>query len=70
MRNLLLAMTVVIGTAVVSPQAQAVCNVRGEYCSYPAWAANAFTNPRDRVPDWVLRDADRRSHRHYYRRRH
>jgi hypothetical protein len=42
------------GMAVLSPQAQAACNVRGEFCSYPAWAANAFTAPRDRVPDaWL-----------------
>lgn len=25
------------------------CNQRGEFCSYPAWAANAFADPRDRV---------------------
>ena len=65
MRNLLLAMTVIVGTAAATAEAQAVCNVRGEYCDYPAWAANAFTNPRDRVPNRVLRDADRLKHRHY-----
>lgn len=70
MRNLLLASTVLVGTVAVSTQAPAACNVRGEYCSYPAWAANAFTNPRDRVPDSVLQDADRRSYPKYeYHRR-
>jgi hypothetical protein len=35
-------------------EAQAACNIRGEFCGYPSWAANAFSQPRDRVPDWVL----------------
>lgn len=68
MRYLLLATSVVIATAMLGTSARAVCNVRGEYCGYPAWAANAFTNPRDRVPDRVLRDADRMQHRHDGRR--
>ncbi len=54
MRGVLLVATVVAGIGGMSAQAQAVCNVRGEFCGYPAWAANAFTAPRDRVPDsWL-----------------
>ena len=25
------------------------CNQRGEFCSYPGWASNAFAHPRDRI---------------------
>lgn len=42
--------------ALSAKPAEAACNVRGEFCGYPAWAANAFSHPRDRVPDWVLED--------------
>lgn len=66
MRTLLLALSVTVGVAALnSGTAHAVCNVRGEYCDYPAWAANAFTNPRDRVPNRVLRDADRTKRSQY-----
>jgi hypothetical protein len=56
----LTALAFVAGVAMAGGPAKADCNVRGEYCDYPAWAANAFTAPRDRVPDWVLRDNQRR----------
>ena len=59
MRQLLLLSATALGLAGMSIQAQAACNLRGEYCTYPSWAANAFSHPRDRVPDWVLDDAAR-----------
>ena len=40
---------VAIGLVSLSVLAQAACNVRGEFCGYPAWAANAFFDPFDRV---------------------
>ena len=43
--------------------AQAACNIRGEFCGYPGWAANAFSHPKDRVPDWVL---DNPTNRHAF----
>jgi hypothetical protein len=44
-------------------QAQAACNVRGEFCGYPAWAANAFSHPRDRVPNAWLEPPVRKIYR-------
>jgi len=50
----LLLAGVAIGLGSMSFQAQAACNVRGEFCSYPGWAANAFSDPFDRVPEaWL-----------------
>lgn len=54
MRQLLLLSTVALGIGGMSMPAAAACNIRGEFCGYPGWAANAFSNPRDRVPDWEL----------------
>ena len=55
MRYPLLFSIVALGISGMSIQdAQAACNVRGEFCGYPGWAANAFSNPRDRVPEWDL----------------
>jgi hypothetical protein len=76
MSKLLSALALVAGVTMASGSANAVCNIRGEYCDYPAWAANAFTHPFDRVPNWVLRDNARRSagydrySRHYERYRY
>lgn len=59
MRIVLFVTTVVLGSAGLSMKAEAVCNMRGQFCSYPAWAANAFTSPEARVPDFVLEDRAR-----------
>lgn len=61
MRHLLVFFALGLGLSGMSTGAQAACNVRGEFCDHPSWAANAFSHPRDRVPDWVLDDAARRS---------
>lgn len=34
--------------------AQAACSVRGNWCGYPYWAANAFEAPRNRVSEGVF----------------
>jgi hypothetical protein len=38
----------------VSSDVYAACNIRGEFCGRPGWAANAFSNPRDRYPEEAL----------------
>jgi hypothetical protein len=30
------------------------CSLRGQYCSYPAWAANAFEGPTGRAPRFAI----------------
>ena len=32
-----------------SPPAEAACNARGQFCSHPAWASNAFAGKSGRV---------------------
>jgi hypothetical protein len=54
MRILVLLGGIVVGYVSIPLQAQAACNVRGEFCGYPGWAANAFSHPFDRVPDTWL----------------
>jgi hypothetical protein len=45
---------VAIAISSLSVPAKAACNIRGEFCGYPSWAANAFSHPFDRVPDaWL-----------------
>jgi hypothetical protein len=73
MRSVFLLAGLTAAIVVASPQAQAACNVRGEFCGYPAWAANAFSHPRDRVPDAWLEPPVRKTypvkrHRKSYRR--
>ena len=63
MRGVILLVGLAVGVIIMSPQAQAACNVRGEFCGYPAWAANAFTAPRDRVPDAWLEAPVRKTYR-------
>lgn len=61
-RQALLFSVIALGISALNIQgAQAACNVRGEFCGYPGWAANAFSNPRDRVPDWDLDNPTNRS---------
>ncbi|MFM9940997.1 MAG: hypothetical protein ACKVP7_16050 [Hyphomicrobiaceae bacterium] len=36
-----------------SPTAEA-CSARGQYCSYPAWAANAFEGPTGSTPRFAV----------------
>jgi hypothetical protein len=56
MRAFHVLLGVALGLSSLSGPAQAACNVRGEYCGYPAWAANAFSDPFDRVPEaWLER---------------
>jgi len=43
--------------------ANAACNIRGQFCGYPSWAANAFSHPWERVPDYVLDDIERMNKR-------
>ncbi|MFM9846584.1 MAG: hypothetical protein ACKVP3_05430 [Hyphomicrobiaceae bacterium] len=63
MRSVLLLASLGLGIVAASSHAQAACNVRGEFCGYPAWAANAFTHPRDRVPDAWLEPPVRKTYR-------
>jgi hypothetical protein len=69
----------VVGLAAMSFPANAACNVRGEFCGYPGWAANAFSHPRDRVPEeWLdyptnppaYGYVDRDYGKRHYRKRH
>ena len=54
MRIALLLAGVAFASAGLSFQAEAACNVRGEHCGRPGWAANAFSARADRVPeDWL-----------------
>jgi hypothetical protein len=62
MRSLIVLAGLAAGVVALSPQAEAACNVRGEFCGYPAWAANAFTHPRDRVPNAWLQHPVRESY--------
>ena len=54
MRVPLLVAGIAIGLGSMSFQAEAACNARGEFCSYPSWAANAFSAPDDLVPESAL----------------
>lgn len=63
MRSILVFAGLAVGLIAMSPQAQAACNVRGEFCGYPAWAANAFSHPRDRVPNAWLEPPVRKTYR-------
>ena len=45
----------------LSIDASAACNIRGEFCGRPGWAANAFSNPRDRYPEEALDNPTTRS---------
>ena len=80
MRKSFLGLLVAAGTVlVVSSDVQAACNIRGEFCGRPGWAANAFSHPFDRYPEEALdnpttRSAhqltnERRRVRHKHRRR-
>lgn len=45
----------------LSIDVSAACNIRGEFCGRPGWAANAFSNPRDRYPEEALDNPTTRS---------
>ena len=51
MRTSILALSVAMSLGSASVPASA-CNVRGEFCGYPGWAANAFSSDDERVPDY------------------
>jgi hypothetical protein len=53
MRYLLAAPLLVAGLIGTSAPADA-CSIRGQWCGYPYWAANAFEAPRDRVQEGAL----------------
>jgi hypothetical protein len=38
----------------LNAEAQAACNVKGQFCGHPAWASNAFAGRFDRVPESTL----------------
>ena len=48
-----------VASAAFSPAAQA-CSVRGRFCSYPFWAANAFEGPPGRVSEGVFKSSSAR----------
>jgi hypothetical protein len=56
MRSAILLLSVAIGIGSASVPANA-CNARGEFCTYPGWAANAFSSDDDRVPDYWREDS-------------
>jgi hypothetical protein len=58
MRSLGLVGAVAIAALLGTPAA--ACNARGEFCGYPLWAANAFSNPRDRINEAAVRKPDYR----------
>lgn len=49
MRPFILLLLATVGLGGMTLQAGAACNARGEFCSYPGWASNAFA-PEDRTP--------------------
>ena len=49
MRPFILLLLATVGLGGMTLQAGAACNARGEFCSYPGWASNAFA-PDDRTP--------------------
>lgn len=61
MKTLAAALALALGSVASIGTAEAACNVRGQFCGYPSWAANAFSHPKDRVPNWVLDDQHRRT---------
>src|SRR6185503_18465487 len=56
MRASVLFLGVAIGIGGASVPANA-CNARGEFCSYPGWAGNAFTSEDGRVPAYWRDDS-------------
>lgn len=54
MTRVLLAVGIAATSLALIPQAEAACNIRGEHCGRPAWAANALSGRFDRVPDSAL----------------
>ncbi len=65
MKTLAATLALVLASVASIGTANAACNVRGQFCGYPSWAANAFSHPKDRVPNWVL--DDRAARDRYYR---
>ena len=49
MRSLTLLAAIAVILAVVTPNAEAACNARGQFCNHPAWASNAFAGKSGRV---------------------
>lgn len=44
-----LTAAIAVGLFSASTVPVGACSIRGQFCSYPAWAANAFEHPRNRV---------------------
>ncbi len=45
----ILATTLVLASLSATTKSADACSIRGNWCSYPLWAANAFEDPFDRV---------------------
>ena len=44
-----LATTLVVASLSLTTKPADACSIRGNWCGYPLWAANAFEDPFDRV---------------------
>jgi hypothetical protein len=55
-----------VATLALSTQAEAACNIRGEHCGRPAWAANAFSGPYGRAPESALTNPTHQAPKVYY----
>jgi hypothetical protein len=53
MQSFLLAAVLLMSSATLF-SAEAGCNLRGEFCSYPNWASNAFAPPTARISEALL----------------
>lgn len=53
MRIFLLIGGAAIGLGALNVEAQAACNARLEFCSYPTWAANAFSTQGGQKPRYA-----------------
>lgn len=49
MRIVCAALLAAFGVAIVVPSQASACSIRGSWCGYPLWAANAFEDPWGRV---------------------
>lgn len=49
MRIACAALLAAVGLAMMAPPPADACSIRGRWCGYPLWAANAFEDPWGRV---------------------
>ena len=72
MQRLALLATLLVAATLFAGPASA-CSLRGQYCGYPTWAANAFEAPRNRVVGYATLPTDKpvaARHYTYGRKRH